>query len=88
MKIQRVKILTADFLISVIQCPSYVSPTNGYILTGICPTYYGATCMIGCNRGFKLSDTTSNGQISCNVDNNQRPLWTGQGLSCQGRISI
>lgn len=69
--------------IKVYRCPARVAPANGYILTGSCPDFYGATCMLACNQGYQLSDQSNNGQITCNLDANKRPVWDGVGLSCQ-----
>ncbi|XP_053380060.1 deleted in malignant brain tumors 1 protein-like [Mercenaria mercenaria] len=69
--------------VKVYRCPARTAPQNGYILSGFCPDYYGAHCMLACNPGYQLSDPTHNGQITCNLDANNRPLWDGVGLSCQ-----
>ena len=75
-----------DYL-TVQKCAMRTPPTNGYIISGVCPTYYGASCMLGCNTGYQLSNTSSNGQIVCDVDANGVPGWSGLGLSCRRKQS-
>jgi len=73
-----------DFSVSVQRCPIKQSPANGYLQPPSCPTNNGATCTVGCNNGYHLSDTTNGGQIQCMVDNTQTPVWSGANLACQG----
>ncbi|KAK3600150.1 hypothetical protein CHS0354_012273 [Potamilus streckersoni] len=69
--------------VTVTHCPQYTPPLNSYVVSGMCSDYYGAVCRIACNPGYQLSGgTTSLGQITCDIDANQRPLWTPNGLSC------
>ncbi|KAL4219354.1 scavenger receptor [Mactra antiquata] len=69
--------------VTVKRCTALAAPANGYILSGSCRTYYGATCNLACNLGYQLSDKSSNGQITCQLDSSQNAVWSGKTLTCQ-----
>ncbi|XP_041369837.1 deleted in malignant brain tumors 1 protein-like [Gigantopelta aegis] len=75
-------ITTCSFKITVkvLKCPNFQAPANGIIASGNCNNFFGATCRIICNQGYRLSNQQP---ITCELSGTGLAAWTNVNVACQ-----
>ena len=67
------------------QCPSPLSPDNGYIDLP-CSQDYGSTCSVSCFQGYNVSEGSAS--LNCDLLENGAVQWEGSDITCERKWNI